>query len=129
MLHLCDNPTDNRGIAALTTLTHIALHVRDLQACVDFYCSYAGLDEVHRRHTGGKDVVWLAEAGREREFILVILPGGPGRNQLPQDFSHLGFALESHTAVDAVAERARRSEPADDQPGISSSGTSMPCSW
>jgi len=37
----------------------------------------------------------------------VLLPGGPGRDQAGSDFSHLGFALESRAAVDALAERAR----------------------
>lgn len=89
-------------------LTHIALHVQDLQACIAFYCNYAGLQEVHRRKRNGKEVIWLAEPGRETEFILVLLPGGPGRNQLPEDFSHLGFAMASQGAVDAIAERARQ---------------------
>lgn len=92
----------------MISLTHIALHVQDLAACRDFYQDYAGMVLVHRREAKGKEVIWLAPPGRERDFILVILPGGPGRNQLAEDFSHLGFALESHAAVDAIAERARR---------------------
>ncbi|MBY4675778.1 VOC family protein [Marinobacterium arenosum] len=88
------------------SLTHIALHVRDQDACVAFYRDYAGLEVVHDRASHGHHVVWLAEPGRESEFILVVLPGGPGRNQDEQDFSHLGFALDSHEAVDAIAERA-----------------------
>lgn len=89
------------------SLTHIALHVRDLDACVGFYQRYAGMVLVHQRESKGKRVIWLAQEGRESEFILVILPGGPGRNQLAEDFSHLGFALDSHEAVDAIADRAR----------------------
>ena len=90
------------------SLTHIALHVRDLDACVAFYQSYAGMHLVHQRQSRGKQVVWLGHPGHETEFILVILPGGPGREQLSTDFSHLGFALESREAVDAIAERAGR---------------------
>ena len=90
------------------SLTHIALHVRDLEACVAFYQNYAGMRLVHQRESRGKQVVWLGHPGRETEFILVILPGGPGREQLSTDFSHLGFALESREAVDAIAERAGR---------------------
>jgi len=101
------------------TLTHLALHVRDLEACVDFYRRYAGLRVVHDRGAGGERVVWLAEHGRERELILVVLPGGPGRAQQPGDYSHLGFALESRGAVDALAARAREEgilawEPVDE---------------
>src|SRR5262249_39566774 len=75
------------------SLTHIALHVRDPNACVAFYQSYCGLKKVHGRRAGEESVVWLAEPGREHDFIIVVLPGGPGRNQSSGDYSHLGFAL------------------------------------
>jgi len=86
--------------------THLALHVRDLAACIAFYRDYCGMNVVHEREDGGTRVVWLAEPGREKDFIIVLLPGGPGRDQGEGDFSHLGFALESREAVDAVAARA-----------------------
>src|SRR5262249_36567173 len=54
----------------------------------------------------GHRVVWLAEPGKERDFIIVLVPGGPGRNQSEKDYSHLGFALDSRAAVDAVAAKA-----------------------
>jgi catechol 2,3-dioxygenase-like lactoylglutathione lyase family enzyme len=93
------------------TLTHLALHVRDLAACVAFYREFCGMACVHERDAGdggaGGQVVWLAEPGRERDFILVVLAGGPGRDQGEGDYSHFGFALDSRGAVDAVAEKAR----------------------
>ena len=89
------------------SLTHLALHVRDLDACIEFYQSYCEMQVVHQRTSHDNQVVWLAEEGRENDFILVVLPGGPGRDQAEQDFSHLGFALESRKSVDAIAERAR----------------------
>jgi catechol 2,3-dioxygenase-like lactoylglutathione lyase family enzyme len=87
-------------------LTHIALHVRDLDACIAFYRDYCGLSLVHDRQDDSGRVVWLAEPERAEEFIIVLIPGGPGRDQGEGDFSHLGFALESREAVDAVAARA-----------------------
>jgi len=87
--------------------THLALHVRDLEACIAFYQRYAGMLLTHDREADGKRIVWLAEPGKERDFIVVLIPGGPGRDQAPADFSHLGFALDSVQAVDVVAERAR----------------------
>jgi catechol 2,3-dioxygenase-like lactoylglutathione lyase family enzyme len=93
------------------TLTHLALHVRDLAACVAFYRDFCAMTCVHERadSEGGEGgrVVWLAEPGRETEFILVVLAGGPGRDQGEGDYSHFGFALESRAAVDAIAEKAR----------------------
>ncbi len=90
------------------SLTHLALHVRDLAACVKFYESYVGMRVVHDRRADGKRVVWLASPGEESRFILVVLSGGPGRIQSAEDFSHLGVAVHSRAEVDAVAERARR---------------------
>jgi len=95
------------------SLTHLAMHVRDIEACVAFYRRFCGMRTVHERSTDaavdepGKRVVWLAEPGREKDFILVLIPGGPGRDQAERDFSHLGFALESKAAVDRVAGDAR----------------------
>ncbi len=89
-------------------LTHLALHVRDLEACVAFYRDFCAMRIVHERDDGaGGRVVWLAEPRREREFIFVLLAGGPGRDQGDRDYSHFGFALASRTAVDAIAEKGK----------------------
>ena len=87
--------------------THLAMHVRDLEACVDFYETYAQMHLTHDRVNDGKRVVWLAEPGKEKDFIVVLIPGGPGREQISTDYSHLGFALDSKEAVDAIANKAR----------------------
>jgi catechol 2,3-dioxygenase-like lactoylglutathione lyase family enzyme len=89
------------------SLTHIALHVKDVKTVVAFYQQYAGMKIIRDRDIHGKHIIWLAEPGKERDFIMVVLPGGPGRNQLECDFSHLGFAVESHQAVDDIAKQAK----------------------
>lgn len=88
--------------------THVALHVRDLDACITFYRRFCGLTPVHERHGAapGERVVWLAEPGRERDFVFVLMPGGPGHAPDERDYTHLGFALESRAAVDEIAARA-----------------------
>ncbi len=88
-------------------LTHLALHVKDLDACVAFYRNYCGMRVVHERSGKGSRIVWLAEPGRERELIFVVLPGGPERSRSDVDYGHIGFALSSRAEVDAVAEKAR----------------------
>jgi len=88
-------------------LTHLALHVQDLEACVKFYQDYCGMRVVHQRSGKGSRIVWLAEPGREREMIFVVLPGGPGRRRSDVDYGHIGFALASRAEVDAVADKAR----------------------
>ena len=90
-------------------LTHIALHVNDLDACLEFYIEFAKLHVVKdRRPNGptGKRIVWLAHQSKELQFIIILLPGGPGRNQRADDFSHLGFAMESKESVDYIALKA-----------------------
>jgi catechol 2,3-dioxygenase-like lactoylglutathione lyase family enzyme len=89
------------------TLTHLALHVRDLEACIAFYSTYCSMRVVHERLAAGQRVVWMAEPGRETSFIFVLMSGGMGHTQAATDYSHLGFALDSRAAVDAVADRAR----------------------
>jgi len=85
-------------------LTHLAFAVRDVAATVAFYRDYCGMQVVHARE-GGR-VTWLAEPGRERDFILVVMGGGTPEPQAEDDYGHLGFALDSRAAVDAIAQRA-----------------------
>ncbi len=101
------------------TLTHLALHVQKLDDCIRFYEEFCGMRVIHERDGKGSRIVWMAEPGREKEFIFVLLPGGPGRQQAQNDYGHLGFALDSRSAVDAIAERARTAgclvwEPVDE---------------
>ena len=93
----------------MVTLTHIALHVRDIAACEAFYTKFCGLRAIHERRDieVGSRVIWLAEPGREREFIYVLISGWPGHCQGERDYSHTGFAMESRLAVDAIAKKAR----------------------
>jgi catechol 2,3-dioxygenase-like lactoylglutathione lyase family enzyme len=44
----------------------------------------------------------------EAAFVLVLLGGGPEREQGKDDMTHYGFAVSSRADVDAVAERGRR---------------------
>ncbi|RMD99151.1 MAG: VOC family protein [Deltaproteobacteria bacterium] len=91
------------------TMTHLALHVPDLEVSIRFYASYCGLRIVHDRGSGGERVVWMAEEGREDRFVLVLIPGGEERRQGEHDYSHLGFAVESRSAVDQIARKAQES--------------------
>ena len=88
------------------TLTHIALHVPDLEACIAFYRAYCGMQIIHQRAGKGSRIVWLAEPGKEQQFIFVLMPGGTARQLAGDDYSHFGFALESRAAVDAIASQA-----------------------
>lgn len=90
------------------TLTHVALHVRDIGATIHFYRRFCALAVVHERSAGdGASVVWLAEEGREREFIFVLLSGGHGKTPAEDEYGHLGFACASRDDVDRIAAQAR----------------------
>ncbi|GAC1029469.1 VOC family protein [Pseudomonas sp. No.21] len=87
-------------------LTHLALHVPDLEPCIRFYEQFCGMRVIHERAGKGSRIVWMAEPGQEHRFIFVIMPGGRPRDLAPDDYSHFGFALDSREAVDAIAARA-----------------------
>ena len=89
------------------TLTHVALHVPDLEACVAFYEQFCAMRVIHQRVGKGSKVVWMAEPGKEHSFIFVIMPGGQDRQLAADDYSHFGFALASRDEVDSIAVRAR----------------------
>ncbi len=87
-------------------ITHLALHVTDIDACVRFYREFCGMEIVHRRGQADHQIIWLAEPGREADFIFVLMNGGRDL-ELPQDdYRHFGFALASKAAVDQIAARA-----------------------
>ena len=88
-------------------LTHIALHVSHLGECIAFYEEYCGMTIYHERQDDRSNVVWLAEPGKEGEFIIVMIDGGQHLEQAEDDYSHLGFALESAEQVDLIAARAK----------------------
>ncbi|RLA45058.1 MAG: VOC family protein [Gammaproteobacteria bacterium] len=87
-------------------LTHIALHVTDIDACIDFYSVFCGMDVVHHRVAGAQRIVWMAEPQRETEFVFVIMEGGGDLHLATNDYRHFGFAMDSRQAVDKIAEQA-----------------------
>ena len=89
------------------TLTHVALQVPDLDACIAFYRDFCGMQVIHQRPGKGSRIVWMAEPGRAHDFIFVMMPGGSERQLAARDYSHLGFAMHSREEVDAIAAQAR----------------------
>lgn len=91
-----------------SAFTHCALHVQDIDASVAFYEKYCGMSVV-RSHGSNPDekTVWLAEKGREAEFVLVLVAGGKRQQRMNGDMTHYGFAVAAREEVDAIAERAR----------------------
>lgn len=88
-------------------ITHIALHVVDIESCIDFYQLFCGMQISHQRTGEGKKIVWLAEPGRENDFIFVLMSGGVDLELGANDYRHFGFAVQSRDEVDKIAEKAR----------------------
>lgn len=88
------------------TLTHVALHVTDVAASIDFYHRYCGMQVVHERDNG--KIVWMAEPGREQEMIFVMMGGGHQVQHIEPDYAHLGFAMASREDVDRIARQAEQ---------------------
>lgn len=91
----------------MTTLTHIAVHVADLEKIKNFYSEFCGLKVVHERNDSDTHVIWMAEYGRENELIFVFFNNGAERPINEKDYSHIGFACESREEVDEIAEKAK----------------------
>lgn len=89
------------------SLTHLALHVPDLEACIAFYERFCRMRIIHQREGKGSRIVWMAEPGKEHRFIFVIMPGGQARHLASDDYSHFGFAVDSHEEVDRIARDAQ----------------------
>ncbi len=89
-------------------LTHIALRVRDVAESATFYRELAGLKVVHVRasDSGNSSVIWLSDRGPDADFVVVLFEGAYEATPAPS-VDHLGIALSSREAVDAVAEVAR----------------------
>lgn len=100
-------------------MTHVALHVENLDRCVDFYRRYCKMEIIHERTKGTHSIVWMAEPGREKDFIFVIMNRGENLHLSDCDYRHFGFAVESKEAVDAIAAKAKQDgvlvwEPVDE---------------
>lgn len=91
-------------------LTHVAFQVADIQRTIDFYARYTRMRVVHERPgaRGGSRVVWLREEEGLGPLTLVIFERevpAPDEARHPV-LNHLGFAVESRAAVDAIARQA-----------------------
>ncbi|HEX9770726.1 MAG TPA: VOC family protein [Kiloniellales bacterium] len=89
-----------------TRLTHIALHVGALDACIEFYQRYCNLEVTDDQVRGGRRVVLMAEPGRGASFVLQLLAGGTDKDPTPEEDRHFGFAVDSREEVDRLAAMA-----------------------
>jgi len=89
------------------SFTHCAMHVADLEQSIGFYERYCGMTIVKEHGEDDKRVVWLASPGAEQSFVLVLLGGGPKRDQDADDMTHYGFGVPTRADVDRIAAQAK----------------------
>lgn len=90
-------------------LTHIALPVSDVERSLEFYCTYAKMQVVHRRidtttHTA---VVWLSD--KTRPFVIVLIQTESVQPIL-SPLAHLGVGCQSREEMDHLCEQARQDQ-------------------
>jgi catechol 2,3-dioxygenase-like lactoylglutathione lyase family enzyme len=74
------------------SITHIALHVEDLDTCIEFYQEFCELEIVHKRESAA----WLTNEELKNKFVIVLIKGGKrGKQKFKKDFSHIGIAVDS----------------------------------
>lgn len=100
--------------------THVTINCSDLEASVEFYTSFCGLEIVRDRRIEGRHNVWLGPLtapGEDPIFVLVIV-----QHEVKARIDHFGFQCETREEVDRIAELARARnilvEPPTDIGGI-----------
>ena len=62
-------------------LTHLALHIANLNRSIDFYTKFTNMKVVHERFDAETNMrtAWLSDRdkGHEAEFVIVLLEGTP----------------------------------------------------
>lgn len=92
-------------------LTHIALHVKDLQQSLDFYQGWADMIDISPLDC--QKSPWLSSEGHDSKFALVLVAGAPdevnGNNAVMKEGSNdtrIGFSVGSKGVLKALYNRA-----------------------
>ena len=112
-------------------MTHICLHVKDVDECTRFYKDYCKLQTIDERINEGEGSVYMAEVGRQAEIVFQLKSGGNNLTLAADEERHFGFVVESKQTVDDIAKRAREDgilffEPEEYLPGAYMCGVKDP---
>ena len=96
-------------------LAHTMIRVKDLEATLDFYRNFIGLEEVRRKEIGDEaTLVFLSDAARAYHIELTVNHGRDAYT-LGDQFGHLAFFTDDLDAVVADVEKRgwnfRKSRP------------------
>ena len=88
-------------------MTHLCLHVDNLEDCVHFYRQYCGMEVLADRTENGEGSVYLATGAGDVEPVFQLKSGGKSQTPSDSEERHFGFAVESRAAVDSIAATAK----------------------
>lgn len=88
-------------------LTHICLHVNNLQDCIEFYQRYCCLEVIDDRTSEGKGSVFMTEPDSQSPMILQLMLGGELIQIDPQSERHFGFEVDAEEDVDIIENMAK----------------------
>ncbi len=109
-------------MALNSLLTHVAMHVKDVDVTRAFYEKYTELQLIHDRidETTGQKTIWLTNASDAHDetsrFVIVLMGGDVPEHIVPgaaagigglKPVSHLGFCMDSRDDVDRIGEMAK----------------------
>ena len=89
-------------------LSHICLHVDNLDDCVEFYQRYCQLKVVEDLTSEGKGSVYIAEPDAQPRLIIQLMLGGKPLEIDPQSERHFGFEVDTREEVDRIADMANQ---------------------
>jgi catechol 2,3-dioxygenase-like lactoylglutathione lyase family enzyme len=87
-------------------LTHICLHVENLQQSRDFYRRYCLLQVIDDCSDQGNGSIYMSESGQSGSIVFQLKSGSKPRKLTETEESHLGFIVDSRKAVDEIAAMA-----------------------
>ncbi len=98
--------------------THLALHVRDIDASIAWYEKHTPLRVLARNQDEFGRGVWLGDGTTPHApFILVLAqffegkdPFAPAKHAVLQPFAHIGIEVPTRKMVDELASLARESD-------------------
>ncbi|AMV48468.1 VOC family protein [Paraburkholderia caribensis] len=102
-------PTQKQAFFEPRRLAHTNLYVTDLDTTMRFYTEVVGLEEVYRTPLAGGGFVSNGSTHHDLGFITANGPGGRPRQAKAGQLNHLGFELETESALVEGYERARAS--------------------
>ena len=115
---MADNEATHKIRPTEQRRTHMALHVNDIEASIEWYEKYTHLKVLARNEDDDGKGVWLGDGTEShRPFILVLAqffeghdPFAPAVHAVLAPFAHIGIEVPTKEMVDEYAARAKEND-------------------